>query len=82
MNVEITDFNVNYDNFKSIRLMYKPSSASDENWVTLMNYFNNQEYYDEAVKAGLNAEMIKAEDRGTIRYKWTTCPTSLTTFAP
>lgn len=70
MNVEITDFNVNYDNFKSIRLMYKPSSASDENWVTLMNYFNNQEYYDEAVKAGLNAEMIKAEDRGTIRYKW------------
>ena len=31
MNVQITDFNVNYDNFKSIKLMYKPSSNSDEN---------------------------------------------------
>lgn len=70
MNVEITDFNVNYDNFKSIRLMYKPSSDSEDNWVTLMNYFAEQEYYDEAVENGLNAEMISAEDQGTIIYKW------------
>lgn len=70
MNVQITDFNVNYDNFKSIKLMYKPSSNSDENWITLMNYFNNEEYYNEAVKNGLNAEMIKSEDKGTITYKW------------
>lgn len=66
MNVQITDFNVNYDNFKSIRLMYKPSSASDENWITLMNYFADEKYYDEAVENGMNAEMIKAEDKGTI----------------
>lgn len=70
MNVQITDFNVNYDNFKSIRLMYKPSSASDENWITLMNYFADEKYYDEAVENGMNAEMIKAEDKGTINYKW------------
>lgn len=70
MNVQITDFNVNYDNFKAIRLMYKPSSASDDNWTTLMNYFADQKYYDEAVNNGLNAEMIKSEDQGTINYKW------------
>lgn len=70
MNVKITDFNVNYDNFKSLKLMYKPSSNSDENWITLMNYFNNEDYYNEAVKNGLNAEMIKSEDKGTITYKW------------
>lgn len=70
MNVQISDFNVNYDNFHSIRLMYKPSSNSDENWITLMNYYNNEEYYDQAVQNGLNAEMIKSEDKGTISYKW------------
>ena len=70
MNVDITDFNVNYDNFKSIKLLYKPSSDSEENWVTLMNYFSDEKYYEEAIKQGLNAEMIQAEDKGTIRYKW------------
>lgn len=70
MNVQLTDFNVNYDNFKSIRLMYKPSSNSDENWITLMNYFNDETYYNEAVQNGMNATMIQAADKGTITYKW------------
>ncbi len=70
MDVKISDFNVNYDNFKSLKLMYKPSSNSDDNWITLMNYFNNEDYYNEAIKNGMAAEMIKAEDKGTISYKW------------
>lgn len=65
MDVVIDGFDVNYDNFHRIMLQYKPSSGSDNDWTTLMSYYN-----DQAVKNGMNAEMIKAADAGTIKYSW------------
>lgn len=70
MEVVIDGFDVNYDNFHRIMLQYKPSSGSDNDWTTLMSYYNDQALYDQAVKNGMNAEMIKAADAGTIKYRW------------
>lgn len=70
MDVVIDGFDVNYDNFHRIMLQYKPSSGSDNDWTTLMSYYNDQTLFDQAVKNGMNAEMIKAADAGTIKYRW------------
>lgn len=70
MPVKMSGFNVNYDNFHSIRLMYKPSSDSDDNWITLINYFTDEELYEKAKENGQNAEMIPVESKGTLSYKW------------
>lgn len=70
MDVVIDGFDVNYDNFHRIMLQYKPSSGSDNDWTTLMSYYNDETLYDQAVKNGMNAEMIKAADAGTIKYRW------------
>ncbi len=69
--VLIDGFDVNYDNFYMIRLQYKPASNTDEQWVTLMNYYADETLYNEATQRGELAELIKAEDKGTIRYEWT-----------
>lgn len=70
MDVVIDGFDVNYDNFHRIMLQYKPSSGSDNDWTTLMSYYDDETLYDRAVKKGMNAEMIKAADAGTIKYRW------------
>lgn len=70
MDVVIDGFDVNYDNFHRIMLQYKPSSGSDNDWTTLMSYYNDQALYDQAVQNGMNAEMIKAADAGCIKYRW------------
>ena len=70
MDVVIDGFDVNYDNFHRIMLQYKPSSGSDNDWTTLMSYYDDETLYDQAVKNGMNAEMIKAADAGTIKYSW------------
>lgn len=70
MDVVIDGFDVNYDNFHRIMLQYKPSSGSDNDWTTLMSYYDDQALYDQAVQNGMNAEMIKAADAGCIKYRW------------
>lgn len=70
MEVLIDGFNVNYDDFGRIELQYKTASQSEDQWTTLMNYYNDSVLYKAAVKTGLNAQMIKASDAGTIRYKF------------
>lgn len=70
MEVVLNGFDVNYDNFYRIKLQYKPASASDNDWTTLMSYYNDQALYDQAIANGQNAEMILAADAGTIKYKW------------
>lgn len=70
MDVVIDGFDVNYDNFHRIMLQYKPSSGSDNDWTTLMSYYDDETLYDQAVKNGMNAEMIKAADAGNIKYRW------------
>ena len=70
MEVQLDGFDVNYDNFNRIKLQYKAASASDEDWTTLMNYYNDLVLYNQAIANGLNAEMINAGDAGTIKYQW------------
>ncbi|MBN1462146.1 MAG: T9SS type A sorting domain-containing protein [Paludibacteraceae bacterium] len=70
MEVQINEFDVNYDNFGWIELQYKSASQSDEQWTTLMNYYNDTTLYNAAIQNGLNCEMIKASDAGTIRYNF------------
>ena len=70
LEVVMDGFDVNYDNFNRIMLQYKPASASDDEWVTVMNYYNDQALYEQAVENGKNAELIQAADAGKIRYKW------------
>ena len=70
MDIAIDGFDVNYDNFRRIMLQYKPKSGSDYDWVTLMSYYADENYYNEAVSNGLNAQMISSSDAGTINYQW------------
>lgn len=69
MEVTLDGFDVNYDNFNRVMLQYKPSANSDDNWITLMSYYNDSTTYDRAIANGQQAEMIKAEDAGTIKYR-------------
>lgn len=69
LEVTLDGFDVNYDNFNRVMLQYKPSSNSDDNWITLMSYYNDSTTYERAIANGQLAEMIKAEDAGTIKYR-------------
>jgi hypothetical protein len=70
MEVLIDGFNVNYDNFGRIEFQYKSASQSDDEWTTLMNYYNDSTLYNAAIENGLNAEMILAAYAGTIPYRF------------
>jgi len=70
MDVVIDGFDVNYDNFNCIRLQYKSDSQSDDEWITLMSYYNDPALYQAALANGLNAAMINAADAGTITYRF------------
>ena len=70
MEVVLDGFDVNYDNFHRIMLQYKPTSASESGWTTLMSYYDDEAAYDQAVANGQNAGLIDAADGGTITYKW------------
>ncbi|GHT64641.1 hypothetical protein AGMMS50239_22700 [Bacteroidia bacterium] len=70
MEVLIDQFNVNYDNFNRIELQYKSASQSDNEWTTLMSYYNDTTLYNAALDNGLNAEMILASYAGTIPYRF------------
>lgn len=70
MEVVLDGFDVNYDNFHRIMLQYKPTSASESGWTTLMSYYDDEAAYDQAVANGQNAGLIDAADGGTVTYKW------------
>jgi hypothetical protein len=70
METVMNGFDVNYDNFYRIMLQYKPSASSDDNWTTLMSYYNDSTLYKQAVANGNSAKMIDAKDAGTISYRW------------
>jgi hypothetical protein len=70
MPVKLSGFDVNYADFDHIELQYKASSASDNDWSKLMNYYDNDSLYAAAVANGLNALKIKASDAGVINYNF------------
>ncbi|KAA6351923.1 hypothetical protein EZS27_000720 [termite gut metagenome] len=69
LDVQINGFNVNYDNFNRIEFQYKSAAQSDDEWTTLMNYYNDSTFYKAAIENGLNAEMILSSYAGTIPYR-------------
>lgn len=70
MNIALDGFDVNYDNFHCIRLQYKPSSGTEEDWTTLMTYFNDEEEYDKAIENGITASMIEPDNTGALNYRF------------
>ncbi len=70
MDVKIDGFDVNYDSFHRIMLQYKPASGSDEDWITLMSYYNDSTAYYAALEKNMNAEMINSKDGGVINYRF------------
>lgn len=70
MNIALEGFDVNYDNFYCIRLQYKPSSGTEDDWTTLMTYFDDEEEYNKAVENGITASMIEPDNTGALNYKF------------
>lgn len=69
MNVTLDNFDINYDNFYRIMLQYKPSSANDEEWVTLTSWYADEALYAEAVENGQSALLIEDETNGELSYQ-------------
>lgn len=70
MPITISGFDVNYSDFEHIELQYKSSSASDDDWISLAYYYQNDSLAKVAVKNGFNAFTISADDGGSIKYKF------------
>lgn len=70
MNVVLSDFDVNYADFDHIELQYKPASGSENDYITLANFYANDSLYSVAVANGMTAEMISSSDGGKINYRW------------
>lgn len=64
----ISSFDVNYDDFDHIELQYKSASQSDDQWITLINYYQDSTLYNHAIAASKTAEKIKSSDAGNIYY--------------
>ena len=69
MNVLIGNFDVNYTDFDHIELQYKAASESDDQYKTLMSFYNDSVLYNAALQNGMSAEMIKSSDGGNINYR-------------
>ena len=62
--IRISGYNTQLSTFDKLALQYKPKAES--NWVTMHNFFNNQEAYDE--HEGDDKELI--ENRSFLLYDW------------
>ena len=69
MNVVIGNFDVNYTDFDHIELQYKAASESDDQYKTLISFYNDSALYNAALQNGMTAEMIKSSDGGKINYR-------------
>lgn len=70
MPITLTDFDVNYTDFDHIELQYKATSASDDEWITLAYYYDNDSLVDAMVDKGFNALRIQSENLGNIFYNF------------
>ena len=70
MPVTLSGFDVNYPEFDHIELQYKPASGSENDYITLANFYADESLYDAAIANGMTAEMIKSSDGGKINYNW------------
>lgn len=48
MRMKIDGYDTNYQNFEAIKLQYKPSAASDADWVTVITYYADPALYEAA----------------------------------
>lgn len=69
MNVQLGSFDVNYNDFDHIELQYKAASESDNQYKTLISFYNDSTLYLNAIANGTTAQMISSSDGGKINYK-------------
>ena len=48
--ITVSGYDINFPDFKCVKLKYKPSAASEKEWVTLNTYYVNKKDYDEATE--------------------------------
>jgi hypothetical protein len=72
MEVLLNGFNVNYDNFERIDLQYKSAAQSDEEWITLISYYNDDDLANAAIFNGITAAKLDTvlNSSGEIVYRW------------
>lgn len=70
MPVTLGGFDVNYPDFERIDLQYKASSEADNEYKTIISFFNDTAKYETALENGMNAQMISSLDEGKINYNW------------
>lgn len=70
MPIVLGEFDVNYPEFDHIELQYKPSSGSDNDYITLCSFYNDSTLYEQALDNGMTAAMINSSDGGKIHYNW------------
>lgn len=67
MNIVLDGFDINYDSFDHVKIQYKTSAQSDNEWVTLIKYYSDSTLYLAALEKG-NAEFINPSDGGSVKY--------------
>lgn len=67
IDIVLDGFDINYDSFNHIKIQYKTSAQSDNEWVTLMKYYSDSTLYQAALEEG-NAEFINPSDGGSVKY--------------
>lgn len=70
MPVILGGFDVNYPDFDHIEIQYKPASESDDNYITLISYYNDSALYADAVSRQMVAAMMEPNTFGQITYNW------------
>lgn len=48
MPVTIDGYDVNFTGFHHMAIQYKPSSGNDNDWINLMNFYNDEKLFEEA----------------------------------
>ena len=70
MPITLSGFDVNYTDFDHLELQYKPTSSSDNDWLTLAYYYKSDTLAQAARNNGFNAFVISSEDAGNIYYNF------------
>ena len=56
MPITVKGYDINFPDFKCVKLKYKPSSASEKEWTTVMTYYVNEKFFNEATE--VNKQML------------------------
>ncbi len=67
--VELSDFDVNYDEFDHIELQYKPSSDTEARWRKVQYFYRDSVSLRAAIADGKDPQLVSICQGGVIRYQ-------------